>query len=114
MSNLVQAIAYLAVKALKGGISVAIAPEGTRSATRKLGKFKKGAFHLAISAGVPIVPIVIKNAHDSMPKGSPLFNPTNIEVVVLEPVTTTHWTVENIDQYVEEVRGLYLKALEQE
>ncbi|MDP5105741.1 MAG: HAD-IB family hydrolase [Polaribacter sp.] len=101
-----------ATEILKKGTSVAIAPEGTRSGSKTLGKFKKGAFHLAIKAGVPIVPIVIKNAYMAMPKGSKMFNPTHIEVVVLDPVDTSEWKPKNIDTYVEEVRNLFLKELE--
>ena len=101
-----------AVEALKNGISIAIAPEGTRSGSKQLGKFKKGAFHLAIKAGVPIVPIVIKNAYMAMPKGSSIFNPTHIEVVVLDPIDTAEWKPKHIDTYVEEVRNLYVRELE--
>ena len=97
---------------LKKGTSVAIAPEGTRSGSKTLGKFKKGAFYLAIKGGVPIVPIVIKNAYMAMPKGSKIFKPTHIEVVVLDPVDTSEWKPKNIDSYVEEVRNLFLKELE--
>jgi putative phosphoserine phosphatase/1-acylglycerol-3-phosphate O-acyltransferase len=97
---------------LKNGTSVAIAPEGTRSGSKTLGKFKKGAFHLAIKGGVPIVPIVIKNAYMAMPKGSKMFTPTHIEVVVLDPVDTSEWRTKNIDNYVDEVRNLFLKELE--
>ena len=79
----------LAVEVLKSGVSVAIAPEGTRSGSKTLGTFKKRAFHLAMQAGVPIIPIVIKNAYMAMPKGTNLFKPTHIEVVVLEPVDTS-------------------------
>src|SRR3546814_12145815 len=50
------------------GKSICIAPEGTRTLTPKLGPFKKGAFHLAMQAGVPIVPIVIHNATAVAPK----------------------------------------------
>ena len=50
------------------GKSIVIAPEGTRTLSPKLGPFKKGAFHLAIQAGVPMVPIVIHNAGDVAPK----------------------------------------------
>ena len=53
----------------KDGKSVVIAPEGTRTVSPKLAPFKKGAFHLAMQAGVPIVPIVIHNAGDVAPKG---------------------------------------------
>jgi putative phosphoserine phosphatase/1-acylglycerol-3-phosphate O-acyltransferase len=55
-----------AVEAMRKGLSVVIAPEGTRSATKKLGRFKKGAFHMAMAAGVPIVPVVLKNALDAL------------------------------------------------
>ena len=48
-----------AVDRLRHGMSVVIAPEGTRSLTPRLGRFKKGAFHIAMQAGAPIVPVVI-------------------------------------------------------
>lgn len=101
-----------AVDALKNGISVVIAPEGTRSGSPELGKFKKGAFHLALQAGVPIIPIVIKNAYKAMPKGTSVLRPTHIEVVALDPVDTSLWKVKTIDHHIEEVRNLYLKELE--
>ena len=101
------------VDALKSGMSIAIAPEGTRSKDRTLGNFKKGAFHLAMQAGVPIVPIVIKNAHDAMPKGSAFLQPSHIEVIVLAPVDVSHWKIKNLDRHIKEVRALFLKALDQ-
>ena len=97
---------------LKSGTSVAIAPEGTRSGSKTLGKFKKGAFHLAMKGGVPIVPIVIKNAYKAMPKGSKIFKPTHIEVVILDPVDTSEWKPKHLNTYIEEVRTLFLKELE--
>ena len=42
-----------AVEALREGLSIAIAPEGTRSSTGRLGRFKKGAFHIAMAARRP-------------------------------------------------------------
>ena len=101
-----------ASKTIQSGTSIVIAPEGTRSGSKELGKFKKGAFHLAMKAGVPIIPIVIKNAYMAMPKGSSVFKPTHIEVEVLEPVDTSEWKAKHIDTYIEEVRSLYIKALE--
>jgi putative phosphoserine phosphatase/1-acylglycerol-3-phosphate O-acyltransferase len=101
-----------AVEALKNGVSVAIAPEGTRSGSKTLGPFKKGAFHLAMQAGVPIIPIVIKNAYMAMPKGSSMFKPTHIEVVVLDPIDTSLWKRKNLNKHIEDVRNLYLNELE--
>lgn len=100
-----------AVEALKNGISVVIAPEGTRSGSVELGRFKKGAFHLAMQAGVPIIPIVIKNAYKAMPKGTTALRPTHIEVVALDPVDTGLWKLKDIDKNIEYVRNLYLKEL---
>jgi putative phosphoserine phosphatase/1-acylglycerol-3-phosphate O-acyltransferase len=95
------------------GKSVALSPEGTRSITDKLAPFKKGAFHLAMQAGVPIVPVVIHNSGDVQPKGDFLYHPGTVHVEVLRPVDTSSWSVETIDKHVAEIRQLYLAALRQ-
>ena len=102
-----------AVESLKTGMSVVIFPEGTRSYDYTLGQFKKGAFHLAMQAGVPLVPIILKNAHDAMPRGSNIFKPTMVEVVVLPPIPTSDWKLEDLDQNIADVRALFLKELGQ-
>lgn len=102
-----------AVESLKTGMSVVIFPEGTRSYDYTLGQFKKGAFHLAMQAGVPLVPIILKNAHDAMPRGSNIFKPTMVEVVVLPPISTSDWKLEDLDQNIADVRALFLKELGQ-
>jgi putative phosphoserine phosphatase/1-acylglycerol-3-phosphate O-acyltransferase len=102
-----------AVDALRQGTSLAIAPEGTRSQTERLGPFKKGAFHLAMQAGVPVVPIVIHNSLESQSKGAMLFRPATIRVDVLPPVATDDWQASSIDRHVAEVRGMFLRALGQ-
>ncbi len=101
------------VDVLKSGTSVAIAPEGTRSYDYQLGPFKKGAFHLAMAAGVPIIPICIMNAHDVMPRGAKLVNPTVVTVKVLDPISVEGWNKTNMDAKIKEVRDLYLKELGQ-
>ena len=95
------------------GKSVALSPEGTRSISPKLAAFKKGAFHLAMQAGVPIVPLVIHNSGDVQPKGDLLYHPGTVQVEVLPPVDTSSWTTESIDEHVAEVRAMYLNALDQ-
>ena len=110
----IEAMAPL-VDAMKDeGRSVLLAPEGTRTVSPRLAPFKKGAFHLAMQAGVPIVPIVIHNALDVAPKGDFIFRPATVEVDVLAPIDTSDWTVGTIDEHVAEVRALYLDALGQE
>jgi putative phosphoserine phosphatase/1-acylglycerol-3-phosphate O-acyltransferase len=113
--NTAEAIGSLAsaVDALHRGTSIAIAPEGTRSATPRLGRFKKGAFHLAMQAGVPMVPIVIHNAQDALPKGALVTHPATIRVDVLAPVETREWSAQSIDRHVAEVHSAFLRALGQ-
>lgn len=55
---------------LKNGIPMIFFPEGTRSKTGELGAFKNGAFRLAVSLGVPIIPITIEGCKELLPKGS--------------------------------------------
>jgi putative phosphoserine phosphatase / 1-acylglycerol-3-phosphate O-acyltransferase len=98
------------VDSLSEGISVALAPEGTRSSG--LGPFKKGAFHMAIQGEVPVVPIVIRNAAELMPPHSYLINPGTVDVVVLPPIDTSEWVAENVDQYRDEVWQLYRTTLD--
>ncbi len=114
-SNKEKAIEALqpAVDSLKNGMSFAIAPEGRRSVGYKLGAFKKGAFHIAMQAGVPVVPIVIANSSDSMPKSGMFIRPAPIDVTVLPPVSTRSWTVDTIDEHIDDVRQMFLEKLGQ-
>ncbi|MDH6293348.1 HAD-IB family hydrolase [Rhodococcus sp. NM-2] len=100
-----------AVEKLQSGISIAIAPEGTRSPTPRLGKFKKGGFHLAMQAGVPIVPIVIHNAGERMWRNSLVAHPGTVDVDVLAPVPTEGWNLADLDRHVDEVRTLFEDCL---
>ena len=103
-----------AVDALQSGKSVVIAPEGTRSRDGKLGKFKRGAFHLARQAGVPIVPIVIHNAQDALPGTSMVVRPAEVKVTVLEPIPTEDWKLRDVSPESRRIRGLYLTALDED
>ncbi len=93
--------------------SVVIAPEGTRTVSPRLAPFKKGAFHLAIQAGVPIVPIVIHNSLDVAPKGDFVFRSATVHVDVLPPLDTSLWSSDSIDEHVAEVRAMFEQALGQ-
>ncbi len=100
-----------AVQKLRDGISLVIAPEGARSATPALGPFKKGAFHVAMQAGVPIVPIVIRNSGELMWRGATTIHAGTVQVAVLPPVATDGWDVAGLDGHIREVRGQYLATL---
>ena len=109
----IKAMAPLIDAVKNDGKSIVIAPEGTRTLSPKLGPFKKGAFHMAIQAGVPIVPIVIHNAGDVAPKNEFLMRPAKVRVDVLPAVDTSKWSARTMNQHVAEVRGMFLEALGQ-
>ena len=76
-----------------------------------MGPFKKGPFRIAMSAGIPIVPIVIRNAEVIAARDSSTFNPGTVDVVVFPPIPVDDWTVENLSDRIAEVRQLYLDTL---
>jgi putative phosphoserine phosphatase/1-acylglycerol-3-phosphate O-acyltransferase len=95
---------------LTRGISVLAAPEGTRSRTGELGPFKKGSFRMAMEAGVPVVPIVIRNADAVATRGGAVAGGT-VDVAVLPPVSVEGWTSENLEDRIAEVRQLFVDTL---
>jgi putative phosphoserine phosphatase / 1-acylglycerol-3-phosphate O-acyltransferase len=109
----IKAMEPLVAAIRRDGRSVCIAPEGTRTLTPVLGPFKKGAFHLAMQAGVPIVPIVIHNSGDVQPKTEFAMRPATVRVDVLPPVDTAGWRATTVDQHVRQVRNLFLRQLGQ-
>ena len=111
--NSEQAVAALkpVEDAVAGGLSLVISPEGTRSRTGELGPFKKGPFRIAMGAGVPIVPIVIRNAEDLAPRDSNVMHPATIDVKVLTPVPTSEWTVRTLDRKIAAVRQQFIDTL---
>jgi putative phosphoserine phosphatase/1-acylglycerol-3-phosphate O-acyltransferase len=95
----------------KKGLSVVIAPEGTRLDTKSVGPFKKGPFRLAMAAGVPIVPIVIRNAEVISARDSSTLHPGTVDVVVYPPLSLEDWTLDNLSDRIAEVRQLYIDTL---
>ncbi|MCA2979594.1 MAG: 1-acyl-sn-glycerol-3-phosphate acyltransferase [Myxococcaceae bacterium] len=71
---------------IRGGISIAMFPEGTRSPDLAIMPFKKGPFALAMKAGVPVVPIAIEGSGRLMPKNSWNITPGPITIAIGAPV----------------------------
>jgi len=93
-----------ATEALKGGQSLLIYPEGTRSPDGRLQEFKKGAVMMAIKAGVPIVPMVCVGAHRVMEKHSLVIHPGEIVVEFIEPIDASKYSLEERDILNERLR----------
>lgn len=80
-------------------ISVYMFPEGTRNfGSRTLLPFKKGSFHLAIAAQVPLVPIIAAPLSRVIDVGKKKIYPGIVRMEVLEPIPTTHYTVDTVDE----------------
>jgi putative phosphoserine phosphatase/1-acylglycerol-3-phosphate O-acyltransferase len=93
------------------GLSIVIAPEGTRVDTTEVGPFKKGPFRIAMAVGIPIIPIVIRNAEIVAARNSMVINPGTVDVAVFPPISVQDWTVETLPEHIAEVRQLYLDTL---
>lgn len=96
----------------KHDVSVWIWPEGTRSKDGRLLRLKKGFVHLAVATGLPVVPVIVTNAYKNWPKHTVVsFVRTPIDVTVLDPIDTTGWSVDTVDEHLAEVQGVMAGAL---
>lgn len=104
----------LAKVRLMSGLSIWMAPEGTRSRDGELLPFKKGGFHLAISLSLPIVPVFIEGARDVMPADA-LSITTNKAITVhfCKPILTLHYDKSTMAQLIEEVRASIIAKKEE-
>jgi len=104
----------LAVQYLKEGRSFAIYPEGTRSRDGRLLPFKKGAFVMAIQAGVPVVPVSIVGAHKLMRKGEWAMRPGEVVVRFGPPVDASKYSMQRRGDLRAEVEALVAAGLPEE
>jgi 1-acyl-sn-glycerol-3-phosphate acyltransferase len=103
----------VATDRIRSGISFGVFAEGTRARPGQLLPFKKGAFYMAAQAGVPIVPVVMKNTDVLMGKGTGVAKPGTIEIVFLGPVSTANATSDkDVNQLVKKVHTLVAQELE--
>ncbi len=100
-----------AAQKIAGGRCVTLYAEGTRTTTGEMGSFKKGAFHLAIDAGVDVVPIYIDGTFKIWPKGSWKIKPGKVTVNIGEPIKTTNYSKQTVSQFVEDTRNAVIKLM---
>ncbi len=93
-----------AKKRIRGGESVVLFPEGTRSRDGVLLPFKRGGFHLALDSEVPIVPIALVGTRAVMPKGALFVRARPVTVLIGEPIVTLGLTAADRHQLASRVR----------
>lgn len=103
------------VSSLQEGISVVIFPEGTRSLTGAIGKFKSGAFQLAVKTDKPLLPVLIDGTGEIMPKkGGIIFrNRRVVRIRVLDPIFPGQFGTGDPEQLASRVQSLMVTAMEE-
>ena len=97
-----------AIDTIRAGRRVLVFPEGTRSPDGHLQAFKKGGFHLAVDAQVPILPVAVNGSHRLFPKGAPATRAGQLEVAVGPPIATTGLTKDDVEALLERTREVIL------
>ncbi len=82
-------------KQLTGGVCTVIFPEGTRSLNGELGRFKRGAFQIAIDLGLPVIPLSLSGCFDVMPKGALAVRRHSVHMHIGEPIDLKQYSDPN-------------------
>jgi 1-acyl-sn-glycerol-3-phosphate acyltransferase len=97
---------------IRSGISFGVFAEGTRAKPGQFLPFKKGAFYMAVQAGVPIIPVAIKNTDHLMGKGTGTARSGTIEMVLLPGVSTIGLSTDDeVNRLNERVHSLIAREL---
>lgn len=90
----------------QGNASLAIFPEGSRSSTGKMDKFKRGAFVIAKEMNLPVVPVTVNGAFDVLKIHTYLSNPGTLELIIHDPIPTVSMSEEDIPQLIQKCREI--------
>ena len=105
----VQSIEH-AARLLRGGVSIYLAPEGTRSRDGAIGSLKKGGFHLAKETGTPIVPVAIRGTIDILRRGTrTMHTGKHVDVAIGAPIDVG---AREIPSLIDEVRAFFRQHVE--
>lgn len=113
-SNRTRAIQSLrsAAEKVRAGRPLLLYPEGTRSRDGSLQPFKKGAFHLALQAAVPVVPITLRGTYEALPPRTIRFRNVPVEVVIHPPLDVTPFLPSDVNGLSDAVRRIIAGGLE--
>ncbi len=97
------------LEAIKAGSSIVVFPEGTRSEDGSIGVFKKGSQLLAQRAKVPMVPVTIVGTRDIIRKGSMLFHPGTVRIIISPCIALEEKDTKKGDEILQEIRNIICK-----
>lgn len=101
-------------ESLQDGISVVIFPEGTRSLTGAIGKFKTGAFQLAVKTDKPLLPVLIDGTGEILPKKGIIFGSRRtVRIRVLDPIFPGQFGTGDPEELAARVRSLMVTAMDE-
>jgi 1-acyl-sn-glycerol-3-phosphate acyltransferase len=101
----------VAAEKMKSGVSFLIYPEGTRSPDGRLLPFRRGAFVLAIKAGVPVVPVACSGAHRVIPKNAYRITPGEVVVRFCPAIDSSEYSLERRNELAGRVHAAIAAAL---
>ena len=89
---------------LPKGVSVMVFAEGTRSPDGQIHEFKKGGFVTAVRRKIPILPVTVNGSRRVLPKGSLALKPGKIQVVIGDPMDTSSYTTDTVQELIGKMR----------
>ena len=98
-----------AAEKIREGVPIVSFPGGTRSLDGSVQPFKKGAFMLALKAGVPVVPISITGSIKVLPKTSVAIQPGTIRIHYARPIDVGGYSVDDRDRLMADVREVIIR-----
>ncbi|PHE81861.1 1-acyl-sn-glycerol-3-phosphate acyltransferase [Bacillus pseudomycoides] len=99
------------IELLKNGHSIVIFPEGTRSKAGEMGEFKAGSFHLAVKAGVAILPVTVDGTYKMFETNGNRMKPAHATVTISKPITPEQYASMDIKELTQHTKDIIAAQL---
>lgn len=93
------------------GVSIMLFPEGARTLTGKMDRFKRGAYHIAHDLQLPVVPLTINGPFDILKRGTSRIRPGKLELIIHKPIPTAGMEESEIPDLIEKTKEIIHSGL---